>query len=295
MEEQEMANFIQTKVSSWPDSFQRLYDELLAGLNQIQSGSQEPILEIAKRCVGFVKLSMNKLRVEVAGKQFSQKEEIFFFKHIKPLFHHHLVFWATVSNIELLRPIGGKEEVKMYLQIELSKLSYFFASQAGLYMYCRSGETMMDEVFFLRDNQDYSTTNPHSVDNDRSFSTSHDYLVAKILANEKLQDYLSNKIQNLDQSSHVRSAQPVDSPLQWTASKASMVELIYALQAVGVYNNGTAEIKEIAQSFEALFQVDLGNYYHTFNEIRLRKKNRTQLLDQMRDKLVKKMDEMDER
>ena len=41
--------------------------------------------------------------------------------------------------------------------------------------------------------------------------------------------------------------------------------------------------------------MDLGNYYNVFNEIRLRKKNRTSLLDHMREKIIQKMDALDER
>jgi predicted nucleic acid-binding protein len=76
-----------------------------------------------------------------------------------------------------------------------------------------------------------------------------------------------------------RKPPSASSKLRWTASKASVVELVYALYAGAVYNNRLAEIKEIAETFEQLFQVDHCNYYHVFNEIRLRKKNRTSLLD----------------
>jgi hypothetical protein len=84
-------------------------------------------------------------------------------------------------------------------------------------------------------------------------------------------------------------------PFQWTGSKAALIELIYALQSGGVLNNGMASIKEIAENFEKIFQVELGNYYHCFNEIRLRKKNRTALLDHLREKVLQKMDGLDER
>jgi hypothetical protein len=84
-------------------------------------------------------------------------------------------------------------------------------------------------------------------------------------------------------------------PVQWTGSKAALTELIYALQSGGVLNNGLTGIKEIAENFEKIFQVELGNYYHCFNEIRLRKKNRTALLDHLREKVLQKMDGMDER
>jgi RteC protein len=84
-------------------------------------------------------------------------------------------------------------------------------------------------------------------------------------------------------------------PFQWTASKANLIELIYALQSAGVFNNGLIGIKKIAETFEKLFQIDLGNYYHVFNEMRLRKKNRTTLLDHLKEKIIQKMDTMDEK
>ena len=153
----------------------------------------------------------------------------------------------------------------------------------------------MDEAYFLRERMDYSVANPHAVDSDRSFSTNQDYMVARIKANEMLQEYLTQQINKIGENKGAQVNVSSGHLLQWTASKAGLVELVYALQSAGVYNNGKAEIKEIAQYFESLFEVDLGNYYHTFNEIRLRKKNRTQLIDQMRERLLKKMDEMDEK
>jgi hypothetical protein len=58
-------------------------------------------------------------------------------------------------------------------------------------------------------------------------------------------------------------------------SKAALTEPIYALQTGGVLNHGQTPIREIAENFEKIFQAGPGNYYHCFNEIRLRKKNRS--------------------
>jgi hypothetical protein len=40
--------------------------------------------------------------------------------------------------------------------------------------------------------------------------------------------------------------------------------------------------------------VELGNYYNSFQEMRLRKKSRTTFLDQLTEKLVQRMNEADE-
>jgi len=102
------------------------------------------------------------------------------------------------------------------------------------------------------------------------------------------------RIEGLEKRFPKPEADPLPS-FQWTDSKAALTELIYALQYGGVLNNGLIGVKEIAEKFEQIFQVELGNYYHCFNEIRLRKKNRTALLDHLREKVLQKMAGLDGR
>ncbi|QEC70285.1 hypothetical protein FRZ67_18990 [Panacibacter ginsenosidivorans] len=52
-------------------------------------------------------------------------------------------------------------------------------------------------------------------------------------------------------------------------------------------------VKDIAQLLEAVFGIDLGNYYRTFQEIRIRKSGRTNYLDQLKATLIRYMDETD--
>ncbi len=85
------------------------------------------------------------------------------------------------------------------------------------------------------------------------------------------------------------------SPLRWTGNKTALTELIYSLHAQGIFNNGNADIKLIAKTFETAFNIDLGDFYHTFMELKARKINRTKFLDSLCEALIKKMDEQDER
>lgn len=50
-----------------------------------------------------------------------------------------------------------------------------------------------------------------------------------------------------------------------------------------------------SKSLKALFNVDLGDFYHTFLELKSRKMNRTKFLDSLKESLIKKMDEQDGR
>lgn len=59
----------------------------------------------------------------------------------------------------------------------------------------------------------------------------------------------------------------------WTDSKVALKELIYTLHFEGVYNNGAVDLKDIAEYFEHVFDIDLGQYRCAFIEIRARKRN----------------------
>jgi hypothetical protein len=126
---------------------------------------------------------------------------------------------------------------------------------------------------------------------DLSFSTSHDYKVAKIIANDLIQVYIEDQLYNEDQED--KSTAP--KKLNWTCSKVALIELIYALHYQGAFNNGNADIRLIAKYFESVFNVNLGNFYQTYLELRTRKMNPTKFIDALREGLIRKMDEQNEK
>lgn len=79
----------------------------------------------------------------------------------------------------------------------------------------------------------------------------------------------------------------------WTGSKVAILELIYSLHFQGVFENGNADIRLIAKYFEDAFNVNLGNFYQTYLELRSRKMNQTKFLDTLRETLIREMDEQD--
>lgn len=80
----------------------------------------------------------------------------------------------------------------------------------------------------------------------------------------------------------------VPKKLNWTGSKVAMMELIYALHYQGVFDNGNADIRLIAKYFESTFDVNLGNFYQTYLELRTRKMKPTKFLDTLRETLKEK-------
>ena len=125
-------------------------------------------------------------------------------------------------------------------------------------------------------------------DQDHHFCTSHDYKVACILSNDLLQVYLNDMISKL--TLDASAAMP---HIVWTGSKVWLVELIYALHAHGVFNDGEAMLKDITKIFETSFHMDLGHTPRLFHELRARKSGRTLFLDGLAAKLISRMNEAD--
>ncbi len=82
--------------------------------------------------------------------------------------------------------------------------------------------------------------------------------------------------------------------LTWTGSKVDLVELIYAWEAAGCFNHGHVTIKEIVVYIEVVFNIDLGDYYHTFRDLR-RRVNRTAFLDNLIIHLIERMNKADQK
>lgn len=222
----------------------------------------------------------------------NQDEEIYFFKHIKPQFTAKLIYYNSIYKIETKKPYGNESAIKEYIDNELAKLKRYFDNNLEFYKYYRTNSTYLDDKYFVRGKYDIKLSlDTFYFEADHSFSTSHDYKVAKIIANDLIQVYIEDQLYN-----RVREDKPIDTPrLTWTGSKVELIELIYALHYQGVFDNGKSDIRLIAQYFESTFNIDLGNFYHTYLELRNRKVNRTKFLDALRDYLIKKMDEQDEK
>lgn len=217
------------------------------------------------------------------------EEEICFFKYQKPAIVAKLIYYNAIYKIETKKPYGVKP-IRKYLNKELKKLKRFFDNNIDFYKYYRSNNSFLDESFFVRGKHDIKLwLDTYYFQSDYSFSTSHDYKVAKIIANDLIQVYLENQLNNNNQKKAFDS-----STLNWTGSKTALTELIYALHSQGVFENGNADIKVIAKTFERAFNIDLGDFYHTFMELKSRKINRTKFLDSLCDALIKKMDEKEE-
>ena len=273
-----------------------LLSELESNLKVIHSQTEEPI-QFAEQAIKLLITILEKLKTTFLNHQFENKsEEINFFRNIKPQFAAKLIYYNDIYNIESNKPFGSKKALRKYYKAELTKLEIYFTENLDFYKYYRTGNRNLDNKYFIRGKHDLR----HTLDSfyfqaDHRFSTSHDYKVARILANDTIKIYLETEISKLENKEDPNTvATPFRKIQKWTGSKVALVELIYALHTEGVFNNGASELKEVTTFFEAAFDVDLGQFNRTFLEIRARKSERTKFLNVLREKLILRMDDADE-
>jgi len=272
---------------------QQLLLDISTKLDAIHAATSIPIL-YSEQALKVLLPSLDLLKNFFLSHAFaSQEEEIAFFKHIKPQFVYRLIYYNEVYHIEMGKPQGGEKAIRKFLNQELGKLQQFYAENQSFYKYYRMGSSYLDYIYFVRSEPDISFTLDSTYFHaDPRFSTPYDYKTAKVIANEWLQHYLEGALQRLDGRA-APEEKPDQQPLQWTSSKVSLVELIYALHSEGAFNQGTAALKDVAQFFEKIFDVELGQYHRAYIEMRLRKNDRTKFLNSLRERLLRRMEDAD--
>ncbi|SCQ18186.1 RteC protein [Tannerella forsythia] len=82
--------------------------------------------------------------------------------------------------------------------------------------------------------------------------------------------------------------------LRWTGKATDLVELLYALDTCDCINNGEIGVEELADVISEIFGVEIKNCYNVYMNMKRRKDgSRTYFLDELREKLNKRMVESD--
>jgi hypothetical protein len=87
----------------------------------------------------------------------------------------------------------------------------------------------------------------------------------------------------------------VNDLIKWTGSVTEFVEMGYALIHSKRVNNGKIEIKFFISQLSLFFNYEVSDCFNIFREIRKRKYDRTAFLDELREGLIRRMDNLDVR
>lgn len=255
-----------------------LYNLSLQHLNEYER--LKGAIELCKKALAILKKFISCYLFE------SLEDEVFFFKRIKPRFYSLHIYYVSLYQFALKKPAGNEAVLKEYLNCQQQELKRFFDQNQAFYFYYRSNDSRLDDMYFTRGSSEvlYDLDDFHA---DETFSTSHDYKLSKIIANEKFHDFLCLQQKYVDHD----FVQCPQREIIWTSNQTDLIELIYALAESGAINNGNVEIKNLIDCFQRMFQIDLNHYYRKYTDITNRKKERTVFLDRLKVGLLRRMDE----
>lgn len=260
--------------------------------NDLQEISSAEYDEISKteQSVGICSSTLLELRDYVNHSDFKkQEEEIRFFKEIKPYVLSEYLYYSKLWEILIRQPVTSIRKRKKYLRQMITETQKFFNENTEFYLYYRSGTTHLDDKYFVR-TEVSCTLNCSRFIYDPFFSTSHDYTLAAIKANEKVAEYCNEELNKLKRWGRYRL---VRSNMAWGHTKRDLMLIIYGIYYTDSVNKGIASIKDLVKGFESLFNIDLSGYYHIFYEA-IQRQRPFEYLDKMKEALAKLKEESDE-
>ncbi|WBS74154.1 RteC domain-containing protein [Elizabethkingia meningoseptica] len=269
----------------------QLWSNLMANAEQINRGEND-IIGRAEEILMETDGAIRQLKIILRQYKFADwSEEIYFFKNTKPQFVAMYIYYSKILSIEASKPFADPDVLKSYYQNERNNLLYFYGEQKDFINYYRRKSTFLDKKYFMRFKFDFKLKlSPELYSYDEEFSTSHDHLVSQIIANDLMEQYLTNKINSSDS---LENPLAQVRKLEWTAPKVALTELLYGLYQSNCFNGGHADLAEVFRWAENSFEINLGNYHKTLAEIRLRKTDRAKFLSLIRQNLNQYLDDLD--
>ena len=249
----------------------KLIDELNKNISFL-SLEQDNIFKLCEESTRICNRALEQCKELVLKKGFKNtQEEIKFFKEFKPAIASKLKYYHMVFKLENAKPLSENAK-KIFYEKELAQIDNYFKSNIEFMTYYKTGSEYLDSTYFLRNNSEHNMLADESYFfSDKKFTTTHDDRISQILACELLAIHIRKEINNLEKREGMEPIKQYHKTLVWTDSKVFLVELIYALHTAGSFNRGTLELKELAQTLSESCNIDLGDIYRTWAEIKLRK------------------------
>jgi|GEM_PF-1302612 len=263
---------------------------------RLREATDETVLLRAEKMILFLKDSLGDLRSFVDRNEFlDSQEEIAFFKGHLPSILRYFIFYVKVYSLELRLLILNDPAKKKLLKRERKEIDKWIGKNEGFFRFYKSGTSELDNKYFRKSSKDMSLiTDPGQWLFDDKFITVPSYLIGELLAYQRYRTYLENELRIFSGSLRGGvSLEEAQDDLVWTATKMAAVEILYGLYSVAAFNNGNAQLRQIARRVEKLTGIDLGNYYRYSIDLKI-KKVRNEFLKKMIDSSEKRMDEQDE-
>ncbi|MEX1191937.1 MAG: RteC domain-containing protein [Brumimicrobium sp.] len=239
------------------------------------------------KALELLKTALNNLKNTVLKSGFpSLKEEIRFFKEVKPYLLSRFLLISFVIQYNDQKYISN-EAADNLLQSKAEEHNTFLREYKTYLLQLKSVTTEQEKVFFVRNQFSPPLCDVlKKVFLNPEFCTFHSELLTMFKSQRLIQKFLDSE------KDRVSNKNTTIYKLKWTQKKTALIELMYGLHYSNSLNNGQSNISEIKEVFETVFNVDLGNVYRIFHDIKNRER-RTPFIDSLRVAVENKLDEED--
>lgn len=259
-------------------------------LKKVQS-ENSGLSQCAFKSIQLCRNSLLKLRKEVVSKGFSDtQEEIHFFKSIKQVPLVPLIYYSEIQNFLCYSNENSLISKQKIIRKHLNTYDDFYLRNLDFGQYVEMSSTHFDDYYYTRKSvNSLPVASSRYYLQDTEFNTPRDFLLAQFKAYGLMITFLRKRQLQLDkEQGDFKLKGHFD--LKCTTSKIDIVELIYALSASKAV---IGDIKELVRAFETILNIELGDFYRTFVDIRSRNNDPSKFLDALKIALLRRIEELD--
>jgi hypothetical protein len=178
---------------------EEIYQEMVSEVyvsRQIDLSATSRVTYCFKVCMDY----WNRLKEQLRSYTFaSEEEEIWFFKSLKPKFTSLIEYYTFVYHGLLFMPALAEDDMQAFWNKEKDKIKQFYSKNAAFCQYYKSGNTSLDQLYFLRSNAiDCLNCYNKLYDTDAQMVTTHGHLVSTLLAYDMYDAYLQQEAKKVD-------------------------------------------------------------------------------------------------
>jgi hypothetical protein len=267
-------------------------------MKELEAGLKETLKEVEKEnnilCrysmrVQAIRKALEKMRDYNEKNPFASKaEEINYFKNLAPRLYSQLFYFYKIYQVELEKYYAQKQKMELFYRSELAVIYDFYQQHGEFCRYFHFGSTNLDEHYFTKGDWEETVIDDVAVMMGRDYCVGS-YWAARVIANQELQKYLEEELYNLQNPQGEKRATKSKRKLKWLAGPTDLIEVCEGFYLTGAF--GDATFKEIIEGAEEFYDISLGHFYNTSQEIGRRKKAKAKYCDEMSDAINKKWDE----
>ncbi len=178
----------------------QLIEDLDIQLKQIAKNTDAPFTQ-AQTALGHINQCLLQLKMVVESTLIqSIQDEIWLFKTAKPLIVSKKIYFSKHMEIATHRSLPDKRAFEDYLRQQLVMVNNYYSENSDFCRYINENLTCLDDRYFVRGNKemhlciDEKWRDPFP---EPFFATSHDYLLAMLIANKELQRDIQTELNQI--------------------------------------------------------------------------------------------------